>query len=59
MLDCDLSLLFCCSLLAISSPAPSKTPLFLSMIPIFDHLPKEPSGIRISVKGLRGAKHDI
>ena len=56
MLGCDLSLLSCLSLLAVSSPAPCKTLLFLGMIPTFGRIPKEQRGMRISGKGLRDSK---
>lgn len=56
MLGCDLSLLSCLSLLAVSLSAPSKTLLFLGMTPTFGHIPKEPRGMRIRGKGLRNSK---
>lgn len=56
MLGCDLSLLSCLSFPAISSPAPSKTLLFLGMTPTFGHTLKEPRGMRISGKGLRDSR---
>lgn len=56
MLGCDLSLLSCLSLLAVSSPAPSKTLLFLGMTPTFGPILKEPRGMRMSGKGLRDSK---
>lgn len=56
MLGCDLSLLSCLSFLAVSSPTPSKTLLFMGMTPTFGHILKEARGMRIGGKGLRGSK---
>jgi len=56
MLGCDLSLLSCLSLLAVTSPAPSKTLLLLGVTPTFGHIPKEPRGMRVNEKGLRDSK---
>lgn len=59
MLGCDLGLLSCLSLVAISSPAPSVMLLFLGLTPAFEHILKEQKGMRIHEKGLRNSKKDI
>lgn len=57
MLGCDQGLLSCLSLVAIASPAPSVTVLFLGMPPAFEHMPKEQRSMWIHERGLRNSKN--